>query len=185
MILSHFLRCSYYCLKAHGEVFCQKGSNRPVPLLPEGLLDECFAVQLPLEPQEEEKVSQHQIRRIRQILNYLGPPGYHQVGHHGGGVHRCIVPIKPPVPGGRCRYLLLQNPQEASQDLNDVCSVVGFPSGHKVCLDKALRIEESQYHLIFLVAWTLDLIGPGMPFTNYCLDCYLVQVRGTTPLTPP
>ncbi len=70
--------------------------------------------------------------------------------------------------------LLLQNPREASEDLNDVHGIDSFPFGHEVGVDEVVRIEEGQHNCFFLVAWSLALISPGVPFTSQCLESSLV-----------
>jgi hypothetical protein len=81
------------------------------------------------------------------VFNHLKLPGCHPVLHHGGGVNRRIVPMKPPVPGRHLRPLLPEYLQELAQGLHDVVGVHCGAFELVVGLDEALRIEEGQDHL--------------------------------------
>ncbi len=117
--------------EGHGKGRRREGTHSPLPLLLEGLL----------------------VRDDPEL------PDCHLVGYYRGCVHRNIIPMKPSVSGHHCRPLLFENSQECSEGLNDVVSINHSPLESVVCVNEALRIEEGQHHLHFLMAWTSALIG--------------------------
>lgn len=105
------------------------------------------------------------------VFEALDDVGDKPVLDDGGGMDHGDVPVEKPLLRHNYRLLDLENFQEGTQDLHSVDRVDGGAFGYNVGVDEALGVIAI---CLVLAAWTLALMGPGVPFFMHCFDCFFV-----------